>query len=162
MADRQIMEQFVGASQCRCLRDALYGEERDYFRTMLRELIERIHTMPKTYEQDGKGDAAVVYLHYFVGGCDWWITERDQETEQLQAFGLADLGQGYPELGYISIQEITQCGAELDLHWTPKPLSAVRAELHKRDEDEYAAQRARAESSRYDLEAEPDPEAVTA
>lgn len=44
------------------------------------------------YEQDGKGEEAIVTLHYFRGGMDWFITEKDMEPEQHQAFGLADLG----------------------------------------------------------------------
>jgi len=45
------------------------------------------------------------------------------EREQLQAFGLADMGS--PELGYISIVELLQKGVELDLHWTQKKLSEI-------------------------------------
>ena len=29
---------------------------------------------------------AVVYLYYFKGSADWYITEKDMEDEQLQAF----------------------------------------------------------------------------
>ena len=83
--------------------------------------------MAKIYEQDGKGDDAIVYLHYFhASGADWYITERDISDEQHQAFGLADLGMGFPELGYISIEELKSVGAELDIHWTPKTLGAVK------------------------------------
>jgi len=87
----------------------------------LAELAKVVETMPKTYETDGQHDP-VVHLHYFMGGMDWHIIERDMMPEQLQAFGKANLGYG-GELGYISIDEITKAGAELDLHWQPKPLS---------------------------------------
>ncbi len=83
--------------------------------------------MPKTYEQDGKGDDAVVYLHYFRGDMDWYITEKDMEAEQHQAFGLADLGMGFPELGYINISELIDNNVELDLYWEPKTLREVKA-----------------------------------
>ena len=89
------------------------------------ELGKLFETMPKTYEQDGFGDQAVVHLHYFLGRMNWYITERDIEDEQLQAFGLADLGQG-GELGYICIQELIENGVELDLHWTPISLKAIK------------------------------------
>ena len=85
--------------------------------------------MPKTYEQDGLGEEAVVHLHYFTGSADWWITEKDSDPDgegQVQAFGLADLFQDGGELGYISLVEILAAGAELDLHWTPKPLAHAR------------------------------------
>jgi hypothetical protein len=61
------------------------------------------------------------YLHYFRGSCDWYIMEKDIDSHgdgQSQAFGLADLGYG-GELGYISIQELCECGVELDLHFKP-------------------------------------------
>lgn len=104
-------------------------EEWEHFADKLIEYAERIDTMPKTYEQDGKGDDAIVYLHYFVGGFDWWITEKDKDAvagEYDQAYGLAKFPGNSPEHGYISIKEITEAGAELDLYWTPKPLKEVR------------------------------------
>ncbi len=42
-------------------------------------------TTPALYAQDGKGDEAIVHAHYFIGGCDWLVTEYDQ-GERL--FGL--------------------------------------------------------------------------
>ena len=121
------LRRFVSTQQLSVLGDACYGEEREWFIDTLVELAERILAMPKTYEQDGKGDDAIVYLHYFKNNMDWYITEKDMEVEQIQAFGLADLGMGSPELGYISIEELTEYGAELDLHWTPKTLAEVKS-----------------------------------
>lgn len=116
---------FLSVPQMSVLLDGTRGEEKSYFVQVVEEMYELISKMPKTYETDGQGDKAVVVLHYFLGGCDWYITEKDMEDEQLQAFGLADLGYG-GELGYISIDEITRLGAELDLHWTPKTIGDVK------------------------------------
>jgi hypothetical protein len=115
---------FISYSQTEAIRVGLQGEEKDYFKSIVDEVTETVATMPKTYETDGQGQEAIVYLHYFLNGCDWFITEKDMEAEQMQAFGYADLGQGGGELGYICIAEIVnnQIQAELDLHWTPKPL----------------------------------------
>ena len=122
---------FIGAEQRQILGDlAKRGEEREFFRNKLCELAELVSTMPKTYEQDGKGEQAVIYLHYFTNSCDWYITERDAETQeqpgQHQAFGLADLGCG-PELGYISIVELLANGAELDLYFKPRTLENLKS-----------------------------------
>jgi len=119
---------FVGDNQLEAMGDGVRGEEGEFFKTLFVELAERINTMPKTYEQDGKGDEAIVYLHYFRGNMDWYITEKDMGDEQIQAFGLADLGMGFPELGYISIEELVQNGIELDLYWTPKTLAEVKSQ----------------------------------
>lgn len=116
-----ILKGFIGTSQTLALAECLKGEEKAYFATVLGEFAERIENMPKSYETDGQGQNAVAYLHYFTGGCDWYITEKDMETEQLQAFGTANLGYG-AELGYINIVEIVKAGAELDLHFAPQPL----------------------------------------
>ena len=93
------------------------------------EYGERIKAMPKTYEQDGLGDQAVAYLHYFSPAVDWYITEKDAETPeepgQHQAFGLADLGHG-AELGYISIVELLENDVELDLYFKPCKLAEIR------------------------------------
>jgi hypothetical protein len=119
---------FTGNAQRRAISAGLRGEERDYFMGIVKQINATVATMPKTYEQDGKGDQAIAYLHYFTGGCDWYITERDMEDEQHQAFGLADLFRDGGELGYISIVELLQHGAELDFHFTPKTLAELKAE----------------------------------
>lgn len=121
------VNKFISIEQRFAIADACDGEEGEYFLNKLQALQTLVDTMPKTYEQDGKGDDAVVYLHYFRGGMDWYITERDMEQEQYQAFGLADLGMGSPELGYISIQELIDNNVELDLYWEPKTLREVKA-----------------------------------
>jgi len=123
------LRQFIGKSQLSAIGDACQSEEKQYFFDKLVEMAGIINAMPKTYEQDGKGDQAIAYLHYFRGGMDWYITERDMETAdgpgQHQAFGLADLGDG-GELGYISIVELLANGIELDLHFAPKTLAQIR------------------------------------
>lgn len=104
------------------------SEEATHYEERIIALKSLIDTMPKSYEQDGKGDQAIAYLHYFRGGADFFITEKDMEGSGTdQAFGLASMGGGFgPELNCISIREIIDAGVELDLYWTPKPLSECR------------------------------------
>lgn len=116
----QVLRGFIGKSQLNAIGNACRGEEKQFFFDMLVELAERVSTMPKTYEQDDKGDEAIAYLHYFAGGqANWWIMENTPEMFQCQAFGLADLFNDGGELGYISIGEILSVGGELDLYFTP-------------------------------------------
>jgi len=124
----KLINKFMSKAQRAALAEAMEGEELEFFTNMLIDLERKLETMPKTYEQDGKGDEAVVHLHYFLGGMDWYITEKDMidDDAQHQAFGLADLGYG-GELGYISIQELIDNGVELDLYWEPKTLAEVKA-----------------------------------
>ncbi len=118
------LHNFLSIEQLTTLEMNMKGEERNYFEKLVEELNNTIEAMPKTYEQDGKGEDAIVYLHYFIGDFDWYITERDMEPEQLQAFGLACMY--CDEIGFISIVDIIKNGGELDFNWTPKTLAEVR------------------------------------
>lgn len=126
----ELFRQFVGPAQRRALYDMTHGEEGAFFRQKIAEILHLIEIMPTTYQQDGLGDQALVYLHYFTSGADWYITEKDAETPdapgQHQAFGLSDLFGDGGELGYISLVEVLAAGAELDLYWTLKTMDAVR------------------------------------
>jgi hypothetical protein len=120
---------FIGNGQLQALGDAMRGEEKQFFFDKMVALANLVSTMPQTYQQDGLGDQAIVSLHYFKGSMDWYITERDSDPDgegQIQAFGLADFGDG-GELGYISIVELIASGVELDLYFEPKTLGQIRA-----------------------------------
>jgi hypothetical protein len=139
------LRHFISRQQLSCVRELMKDEEGDFFASKMIELDALIRAMPKTYEQDGKGDEAIVSLHYFAGGSgNWWITERDffleesptdvgdeQDGGQHQAFGLANFFGGPndqdAELGYISIAEIIASGGELDFHFQPRTLRELKA-----------------------------------
>ncbi len=117
--------QFLSRGQYRSIADAMRGEEGAEFIDKAQVLARLIDGMAKAYEQDGKGDQATAYLHYFKGGADWYITEKDASGKGTeQAFGSADLGQG-AELGYISIDELARNNVELDLYFAPVTLASV-------------------------------------
>jgi hypothetical protein len=94
------LRQFIAPGQMAAIQHAMRGAEGAFFVGKMIEYAERIASMPKTYETKGKGDEAVAHLHYFTGGCDWYITEKDCEDAQHQAFGLACIHES--ELGYIN------------------------------------------------------------
>lgn len=86
--------------------------------------------IPAIYEQDGKGDDAIVYAHWFsLTGWDWYCTEYD--PEQGLCFGLV---KGFAdELGYWTIGQLEEVNEgrpfqiiERDMYWTPCKLSEVR------------------------------------
>jgi Protein of unknown function (DUF2958) len=91
--------------------------------------------MPKLYSQDGEGQDATVFVKWFGGACTWLITEYDPATRI--AFGWCDLGLGFPELGYVSLDEVQSLtippiGAriERDLYFVPRPLrNAMKEEV---------------------------------
>jgi hypothetical protein len=119
---------FIGSDQLEALRAGLQGEERAFFIEKIIELRDLVNSMPKTYEQEGKGDQAIIYLHYFLGNCNWFIIEKDSAFMQRQAFGLADLGYGV-EYGYISIEELIENGVELDFYYKPRTVEEQLTDL---------------------------------
>jgi hypothetical protein len=126
-----LIDHFLGNAQKRVVLAALRGEEKKYFSEKLIELAALVASMPVTYQNDfapGPRDP-IVYLHYFVGNGDWYVIEKDVNLDgegQIQAFGLADPYRDGGELGYISLPEVLGCGAELDFHFEPRPLSLLR------------------------------------
>lgn len=120
------MNLWMSEGQNKAVIAGMMGEEWQFFADKMKELAGVIATMPKTYDQDGKYDEAVAYLHYFRGAGDWYITEKDMSDQGTeQAFGLADLGYG-GELGYISIVELAEAGVELDFHFKPKTIGQIK------------------------------------
>lgn len=56
----------------------------------------------------------VVKLFTPDAGCTWLLTEIDPDDADI-AFGLCDLGMGFPELGSVSLSEITSVRGPLGL-----------------------------------------------
>lgn len=78
----------------------------------------------------------VVKLFNPCGAATWIITEMMADGDTL--FGLADLGFGCPELGYVSLAEIESVtgplclGIERDLYFVPRFPLSVYAEAARR------------------------------
>ena len=57
--------------------------------------------------------------------------EGEQQDDDFIMFGLCDLGMGFPELGYVSLNELQAItgplglGIERDPYWHAQPLSEV-------------------------------------
>lgn len=123
----QVLTRFIPRQQLLTIAELAKGEEGQFFIDKMAELVRIIETMPNTGETDGQGMEAIAWLHYFYAGSDWWITEKDVEEEQYQAFGYACLNGDWEmaELGYIPIVELVQMGVEIDLYWEPKKLKEI-------------------------------------
>lgn len=77
----------------------------------------------------GKDDYPVVKLFLPGSSCTWLLTEIEPECPRI-AFGLCDLGMGFPELGYVDLLEMVSVknrfglSVERDLHFKGRfPLS---------------------------------------
>jgi len=75
----------------------------------------------------------MIHLHFFLGGCDWYIAEYDGED---LFFGYAILNSDYEnaEWGYVSFRELNELrvgggieiDCELEEYWRPKKASEIR------------------------------------
>ena len=124
----EYLKNFISKQQLNSLEHILKSEEKQYVKEKIDYFFDLIQKMPKTFETDGQGDKAIAYLHYFKSSIDFFVTEKDMETEQLQAFGLVNMN-GEMELGYISIQEILELNFELDLNFVPQTLEEIKVDL---------------------------------
>lgn len=119
---------FIPKHQLPAILSGLRSEEAPIFIEVLNKLHSIIQNMPKTFETSEQGDQAIAYLHYFGRNYDFYITEKDSESEQLQAFGLVCCEQ--PEMGYISIVDLViSQHCELDLFWRPKTINEIKSRL---------------------------------
>jgi hypothetical protein len=87
-------------------------------------------TIPRLYETEHIPlQEKVIHLHFFIGGCDWFLSEFDGED---LFWGFAILNNDYmnAEWGYISFSELKDInirGVEIDndLHWKVRPANEV-------------------------------------
>jgi hypothetical protein len=103
----------------------------------IREQLLRNGRLRLEYQTRGEAEPdflPVVKLFTPDAGCTWLLTELDPDEPDI-AFGLCDLGMGFPELGTVSISELESVRGRLgvpverDLHFTAtKTLSAYADE----------------------------------
>lgn len=85
---------------------------------------------------DGSGFKPVVKFFSPDGSAKWLITEIMADGDTL--FGLCDLGHGSPELGYVSLKELTSVRGRLglpierDMHFTAAKTIGEYAEEARR------------------------------
>lgn len=121
------IKHFLSKSQYEAVLYCFKGEEKEFFFDKVAALATLIAGMPKTYQTDGQGMEVIASLHYFHGGSDWYITEKDMDGDVDQAFGYAILNgdMDCAEFGYISIKELVGFGVELDFHFEPQSVQSI-------------------------------------
>jgi len=83
---------------------------------------ETLAKLPKLYETEKVPlQDKMIYLHFFIGGCDWYIAEYD-EADLFWGFAILNGDYINAEWGYISFSEIKSInvdGIEIDndLYW---------------------------------------------
>lgn len=67
---------------------------------------ERLARIPKLYETENVPLAEkIIYLHFFLGSCDWYIAEYDGE-DLFFGYAILNGDRDNAEWGYISLSEL--------------------------------------------------------
>ena len=78
------------------------------------KLSEEFKSLPPVGSTDTvKGDLPAVYVFIPGSAATWVIWEYNEEYQE--GFGMADLGLGFPELGYVSVEELESLKGPLGL-----------------------------------------------
>ena len=93
--------------------------------------IEELTKLPAFYTtEEVPLKKKMIYMHFFKGGCDWYVAEYD--PEQRLFFGFAILNSDYDmaEWGYFSLRELDELKAKFlevdrDLYFSPCKASEV-------------------------------------
>jgi hypothetical protein len=93
--------------------------------------IDILKAVPRLYETEHINlKDKIIHLHFFIGGCDWFIAEFDFE-DILWGYAILNNDMECAEWGYMSLQElksiIVNSGVEVDfdLHWKKRPASQI-------------------------------------
>lgn len=96
---------------------------------------QELSQIPKLYETEHlKNSDKYIYLHFFLGSCDWYIGEYDFENEIFFGFTILNGDLLNAEWGYISFQELKMIKidwieVDRDMNWDIKKASEIKTKL---------------------------------
>ena len=66
----------------------------------------------------------VIYMHFFIGGCDWYAAEYDPQDKLFFGFAILNDDLEMAEWGYFSLDELSDIKIQFleidrDLHFAP-------------------------------------------
>jgi len=68
--------------------------------------VERLRKVPRLYETENVPlKEKLIELHFFIGGCDWYIVEHDGE-DLFWGFAILNGDYEMAEWGYVSFREL--------------------------------------------------------
>lgn len=94
---------------------------------------ERLDRIPKLYETEHIPlKEKLIHIHFFIGGCDWYISEFDGE-DLFWGFAILNSDYEMAEWGYISFSELKsikvngwlEVDCELEEFWKVRPAREV-------------------------------------
>jgi len=93
---------------------------------------ERLARIPRLYKTESIPiKDKIIHLHFFIGGCDWFIAEFDG-NDLFYGYAILNGDMQNAEWGYISFSEVKaininsiEIDCELAEHWQLKPVSQI-------------------------------------
>lgn len=91
----------------------------------------QLERLPKLYStEETPLKDKVIHMHFFLGGCDWYVAEFDGQ-DIFFGYVILNGDRDMAEWGNFSFEEIKKLklasGLEVDrdLHWEPKPAGDI-------------------------------------
>ena len=92
----------------------------------------RLKQIPKLYETEGtEPKDKLIYLHFFIGGSDWYVAEYDGD-DLFWGYAILNGDDQNAEWGYISFSDLkeikigyVEIDCELERLWKIKPASEI-------------------------------------
>lgn len=93
---------------------------------------ERLARIPRLYETEQIPiKDKLIHLHFFIGDCDWYISEYDG-NDLFFGFTILNNDTECAEWGYVSFTELKEINihgieidCELEAFWQPTPVSQI-------------------------------------
>lgn len=93
----------------------------------------QLNKIPKLYETEKVAlEDKKIYMHFFLGSCDWYIAEFDQENDLFWGYAIINGDLQMAEWGYISFDELKSLKVrrfmeiDRDIHWKVKKASEIK------------------------------------
>lgn len=73
-----------------------------------------------------------IHMHFFIGGCDWYIAEFDQENDLFFGYAILNGDHQMAEWGYVSFAELKSLKVrgfmevDREIHWKIKKASEIQ------------------------------------
>jgi hypothetical protein len=94
------------------------------------DLLKKLQ-IPKIYATDFiRSEDKLIFVHFFIGGCDWFIAEFDYE-DSFYGYAILNCDLMNAEWGYILFSELREIKlkngleVEFDLHWEVKRANKI-------------------------------------
>lgn len=95
---------------------------------------ERLDRIPRLYETEGIPlKDKLVQMHFFLGGCDWFVVEYSPEERLFFGFAILNHDLANAEWGYFSLDELRalrvgpgfEVDCEIEEFWSVRPACEV-------------------------------------